>query len=423
MSDRPRRCPVTDFDHHSAEHSDDPVASYRRLRSKTPVAWTDAHDGYWVVSDWEGMEQVATDDDTFSSARHEAGGEGLSVLIPKSPVALHIPIEIDPPEFQGYRRIVMQFAKPSAIKAVQPMVERYATAFLDSVIEKGECDLADVVELPAIVTVDWLGLDPRDYMRYSSAMFAVIACHPDSDEYRQASTVDIPEIERQVREVIADRRANPRDDVISGFTQADLDGRPLTDDEIYSMAELLISGGVGTTASLIGQSLVWLAANPDERQRLIDQPELLEGPALEELLRVFSPTQALARTVMTDTEIHGCPIPAGDRLLVAWASANRDPERFPDPDKVDLERTPNRHAAFGVGIHRCAGLHLARAMSRTLIGQILERMPDYEVDFDGLERYPDQGVNVGWKTIPTTFTPGPRRGPTLEELLAAQSGD
>jgi cytochrome P450 len=421
MTAPPGRCPVTYFDHHSPAHAADPVLGYRRQREQSPIAWTDAHGGYWVISGWDAMAQAAGDDELFSSARHESGGDGLAILIPKSPVAPHIPIEIDPPQFQLYRRLLMQLTKPTAIKLLEPMVERYTTKFIDDVIEAGECDLASVVEVPAIVTIDWIGLDPRDYRRYSSSLFAVIACHPDSPEYRHAAEVEIPRIEHTVRTLITDRRRQPGTDVITALTQADFDGRRLTDDEIYSMAELLISGGVGTTASLVGQAVVWLARNPAERARLIENPALLEDTALEELLRVFSPTQALARTVMRDVEFHGCRLRKGDRALISWASANRDPAQFPDADRVDLERWPNRHAAFGIGVHRCAGLHLARAMSRSLIGQILGRMPDYEVDFDKLERYPDQGVNVGWKRIPTRFTPGPRRGPGLWAELAGAS--
>jgi cytochrome P450 len=399
-----------DFDHHSPEHADDPVGSYRHQREQAPVAWTNAHGGFWIITSWAGMAAVASDDATFSSMRHDTGGDGLAILIPKSPVAPHIPIELDPPEFQPYRRILMSFAKPTAIERLQPMIDRYTTAFIDDVIERGECDLASVVEVPAIVTIDWLGLDPATYRRYSSAMFSVIACHPDSAEYRRAATIDIPAIEEDVREQIALRRNEPADDVLTGLVRADLDGRQLTDDEVYSMAELLITGGVGTTASLVGQALVWIARHPAERRRLIEDRALLEDTALEEFLRVFSPTQALARTVTKDVELLGCPLRDGDRVLVSWAAANRDPDQFPDPDTVDLGRLPNRHAAFGIGIHRCAGLHLARTMSRSIIGQVLERMPDYEVDVAGLERYPDQGINVGWKRIPTRFTPGERRG-------------
>jgi len=130
--------------------------------------------------------------------------------------------------------------------------------------------------------------------------------------------------------------------------------------------------------------------------------------AIEEFLRYFSPTQALARTVTQDTEFEGCPMKKGDRVLLAWNSANRDAEQFENPDEVDIERWPNRHTAFGLGVHRCAGSHLGRSMAKELLSQILNRMGDYVVDLDALEAYPHQGTNTGWQRIPATFTPGPR---------------
>jgi cytochrome P450 len=175
------------------------------------------------------------------------------------------------------------------------------------------------------------------------------------------------------------------------------------------MIELLISGGVGTTASLVSQTLVHLARHPGQRQRLIDEPDLMPR-AVEEFLRAFSPTQALARTVTRDVEFRGCPMRKGDRALLAWSSANRDPAQFDCPDEVDLDRWPNRHTAFGMGVHRCAGAHLGRAIARELLGQILRRMPDYRIDESGLETYAHQGVNAGYQRIPATFTPGPRLG-------------
>jgi len=170
---------------------------------------------------------------------------------------------------------------------------------------------------------------------------------------------------------------------------------------------------VGTTASLVSQTLVWLYQHQDVRTDLIEHPEKLPN-AVEEFLRYFSPTQALARTVASDTEFHGCALSKGDRVLLVWASANRDSAQFSDPDALDIERWPNRHTAFGVGIHRCAGSHLGRAMAIELLGQILERMPDYEVRLDLLQPYPHQGTNTGWRSIPATFTPGQRRGPVLD---------
>ncbi len=177
---------------------------------------------------------------------------------------------------------------------------------------------------------------------------------------------------------------------------------------MFGITDLLISGGTGTTASLVSQVLVWLHQHQDVRARLAADPSLLDK-AIEEFLRFFSPTQALARTVTRDTEFHGCPMKQGDRVLVSWSSANRDETMFEDPDQINIDRWPNRHTAFGIGVHRCAGSHLARKMAHSVLSQILERMPDYEIDTSNLQRYPDQGTNVGYRSIPATFTPGERR--------------
>ena len=237
----------------------------------------------------------------------------------------------------------------------------------------------------------------------------MLAHRVGSPEHAHAVEVDIPWMEHTITEAIAERRREPRDDVISILLEAEVDGQPITDDAVYSIVELLISGGVGTTASLVSQTLVHLYRHPDQRTRLAEHPELLDR-AVEEFLRVFSPTQALARTVTHDVDFHGCPMKKGDRVLLAWSSANRDPGQFERPDEVDLDRWPNRHTAFGMGIHRCAGAHIGRAIARELIRQVITRMPDYVVDLDGLEAYPHQGVNAGFQRIPTTFTPGRRLG-------------
>lgn len=403
---------VAEFDHNSQAHSRDPVGSYRALREKCPVAWTEAHGGYWVMSGYDSVFDAARDDEVFSSARNSYGGEGLTVVIPKTPMHLHIPIEIDPPEFRKWRKLINPITSPVAVQRMTGLVEKYTTWFIDEVIETGECDFSQVIGVPSIVTVDWLGLPVADWHRYSFLHHATLTAVPGSDEYVKATTVEMPYCSQQMREVIAARRAEPRDDVISYLVHQEVDDRPVSDEEVFSMVELLLAGGVGTTASLVSQTLVWLYQHRDVRQTLIEHPEKQER-AIEEFLRYFSPTQALARTVAKDAEFHGCPVHTGDRVLLAWASANRDPSQFEDPDTLDIERWPNRHTAFGVGVHRCAGSHLGRAMARELIGQVLGRMPDYVIDLDRVEPYPHQGTNTGWRRIPATFTPGPRRGEAL----------
>ncbi len=405
------RCPVVDFDHNSAKHAADPVASYRELRSQHKVAWSEANGGYWILSGYDSVFEAARDDDVFSSARSSAGGEGLTVVIPKTPMHMHIPIELDPPDFRPFRKIVNAITAPAAVGRMTQMIEYYCTWFVDRIIERGSCDFTEIVGVPSIVTIDWLGLPLEDWSRYASAHQATLARPRDSDEFKQAVEVDLPYLAEQMHATIAARRAEPRDDVISVLLAQEVDGRPVTDDEVFSMVDLLVAGGTLTTANLVSQSLVWLYKNPDVRQQLIDHPEMIER-AVEEFLRYFAPSQALARTIVQDVDFHGCPMKTGDRALLAWASANRDEAGgFENPDEVDIERWPNRHTSFGIGIHRCAGSHLGRAMGRQLITEVITRMPDYVIDLDAVVPYKAQGANAGFISVPATFTPGPRRLP------------
>jgi len=401
------RCPVVHFDHNSDEHSADPAGSYRALREQTPVAWSEAHGGYWVLSDYRAVFEAARNDQTFSSERTEYGGDGLAVVIPKTPVAFHIPIEVDPPEFRKWRKIINPITAPAAVARMEGLVRHYVTWFIDEIIEAGQCDMADVIGVPSIVTVDWLGLNVDDWKRYAFAHHAALAAVPGSDIWKHAMEVDFPYLDGVTREVIAARRADPQDDVISYLVKAEVDDRVVTDDEVYAMVDLLLAGGVGTTASLVSNTVVWLYQHQDVRAELAGDLSLLDK-AIEEFLRFFSPTQALARTVMEDTDMLGCPMQKGDRALLSWASANRDPSQFENPDEIDIHRWPNRHTAFGLGVHRCAGSNLGRFMAKELLGQILTRMGDYVVDVDALEAYPHQGTNTGWQHIPATFTPGER---------------
>lgn len=404
-----RRTPVAEFDHNSAEHSADTVASYRELRKQAPVAWTEAWGGYWVLSGYDAVFDAARDDDLFSSARvEEFGVTGQSVTIPQKPVHIHIPLELDPPESQKYRSIMNKLITPKQVKKLLPMIEKYVEMFIDELIETGEADFSTLTGVPAIVTVTWMGLPVKDWRRHASLHHAVLAEPVGSPAYKQAVEVDMPIITKQVKDVMADRRVNPQDDAISFIMSQEIDGRPITDEEAFGMIELLVSGGVGTTASLTGQALVWLSENPDVREQLRENPDLMQT-AIEEFLRVFSPTQALSRTVMQDIEFHGATMKRGDRALLSWASANRDgADAGENPDVVDITRTPNRHLAFGVGSHRCAGSHLARPMARLMLTKIIERMPDYKVDLENTVMYGAQGVNKGYLRVPTTFTPGER---------------
>jgi cytochrome P450 len=402
------RCPVVHFDHNSPEHAADPVASYRALRTEHPVAWSDSNGGYWIISGYEAVFEASRDDDVFSSARSSDGGEGLTVVIPKTPMHLHIPIELDPPEFRKYRKIINAVTAPAAVERMTPMIDFYCSWFVDQVIERGECDVTELIGVPSIVTVDWLGLPIEGWQRFASAHRATLAHPRGSAEYTHAVDVDHPFLAEQMRTTIAARHREPQGDVISFLLAQTVDGRPLTEDEVFSIVDLLVAGGTVTTSNLVSQALIWLHRNPDVRRRLIDEPELLDR-AIEEFLRCFAPSQALARTVTKDVEFHGCSLKKGDRALLVWASANRDEAGgFDQPDELDIERWPNRHTSFGIGIHRCAGSHIGRAIAKRLLVEVLTRMPDYAIDLEGLVPYASQGANYGYARVPARFSPGPR---------------
>ncbi|GAA3938468.1 cytochrome P450 [Microbacterium soli] len=413
------REPMVDFDHNSPEHSADTVASYRALRDKAPVAWTEAWGGYWVLSGYDPVFDAARDDDLFSSARHEdLGVTGQAITLPQKPMHIHLPIELDPPESQKYRSIMNKLITPRRVSTLMPMIEKYVDMFIDELIESGEADFSTLTGVPAIVTITWLGAPLKDWRRHAMFHRALLAEPVGSEGYRHAIEEELPYLTAQVKRTIAERRREPREDGISFVVNQKIDGREMTDEEAFGMIELLISGGVGTTASLTGQALVWLSEHPDQRELLRKNPEMMQT-ALEEFLRVFSPTQALSRTVMADTEFHGVKMRRGDRALLAWASANRDGADAGDsPDDVDITRSPNRHLAFGVGSHRCAGSHLARPMARTILSKIIERMPDYTVDLERTVRFSAQGVNTGYLSVPARFTPGEKVYPneSLSEL-------
>lgn len=401
------RTPVVDFDHNSAEHSADTVQSYRNLRKQAPVAWSEAWGGYWVLSGYDAVFDAARDDDLFSSARHEEFGvTGQAITLPQKPLHIHYPIELDPPESQKYRSIMNKLITPKQVKVLMPMIDKYVDMFIDEMIETGNADFANLTGVPAIVTITWLGLPLKDWRKHASFHRNILSEPVGSDGYNKAVSEEMPYLVDVIKQTIHEHKENPTDDAVSFIVQQEIEGRPITAEESFAMLELLISGGVGTTASLTGQALVWMSENPEVREHLRENPEAMQA-ALEEFLRVFSPTQALSRTVMQDVEFHGVQLKRGDRALLAWSSANRDgADAGETPDDLDITRSPNRHLAFGVGSHRCAGSHLARPMAKSMLTKIINRMPDYKVDLEHTERYEAQGVNTGYRSVPTTFTPG-----------------
>ncbi|MEU6034436.1 cytochrome P450 [Actinomadura sp. NPDC047616] len=400
------------FDHHSAECTADPVAYYAAFRDRCPVGRTPAHGGFVYTTRYADVVRVARDDATFSSTREATGVDGVAIVIPSGPGLAQYPIELDPPASAPYRDLINPLLTPDAVDGLRPMIARHVTRVIDAFVEQGSADFVrDLTNpVPAAVTLDWLGFPEEDWARLVGPIHDIFAAPPDS-ERAQRGARGLAYMERRIRELVRARRAEPKDDAVGVLAAARRpdDGEPFAEDELVSVIGLLIAGGVDTTTSLTGSVLVHLSRHPDQRRRLTESPDLLET-ATEEFLRAFAPSQSMARTALTDAEIGGCPVRAGERVLIPWVAANHDPAVFPDPERVRLDRDASRHLSFGIGTHRCAGAHLARAMFREMITQVLTRLPDFRVLEDGLIGYPTSGNQTGWDAIPAVFTPGVRAG-------------
>ena len=389
---------ATDFDHLDPAFTADPHTIYDQLRDECPIAHTDRYHGVWTPTRYEDLAAIAHDHVRFSSR---------TILVTdraESPhdLGFHAPpITEDPPYHTDVRRLLLPVFSPAVVAAYEPITKAMADELIDGFIDDGACDAAvDYAQhVPIKVITRMLGIPDSDHPKFRDWIHRLVEESPlPGDGVFDA----IIEIGGYLAGHLEDHRTTPRDDIITHLLDARMpDGRPLTDEEILGVCILLLLAGIDTTWSAIGASLLHLATHPDDRQRLIDDPTLIHS-ATEEFLRVFAPV-TMAREVVEDTEIGGCPMRTGDRLLLPFPAANRDPEVFDRPDDVVLDREVNRHLAFGVGIHRCLGPNLARMELRVAIQTWLERIPDFELtDPDAITW--SAGQVRGPRTLPFAFT-------------------
>jgi cytochrome P450 len=404
--------PLVDLDHHSPTFAADPAGALRALRERCPVGWSPLYDGFWALTRYEDVNRVLGDAATFSS-RHdlEPGSPFRGVTIPPPPMRF-IPVEMDPPEFLGYRRLLNPMFSPGAVDRLRASMTNFADWCIDQVIEGGEIDLVyDLASpVPAMVTLELLGLPPGDWQRYSTT-FHDMASYPPGTPQLLDAFASAAGITADLRALISRRRADPervRRGAIDDLIDAEVDGAPIPDERLVDIVNLILAGGIDTTTGAAAGALVYLSAHPSHRQRLIDDPDLIETAA-EEFVRWVTPTPVLARTATCPVDIGGQAIGGHERVMANLFAANRDPAAFVQPDDVVLDRAPNRHASFGFGIHRCVGANLARAELQAMLARVLTRIPDFRVDETRAARYRTAGVQNGWITVPATFTPGARR--------------
>ena len=363
------------------------------MRANDPVHW----DGrVWGIAKYDDVKEVSKHPDLFSNA----GG----IRPDSGPVAMMI--DMDDPEHLKHRKLVNRGFTPRRVKESEAAVRQACDEIIDAVCQQGECDfVTDVAAwLPMIMIGDALGVAPEDratLLDWSDGMLKGLTGTEDGIERATEAFVGY---QKFAADAIAARRAEPTDDLMSVLVHAEVDGDRLTDDELVHESLLILIGGDETTRHVISGGMYQLLTNPDQKQKLLDDPSKIPA-AVEEMLRWVSPIKNMARTVTRDTELRGQTLHEGDKLLLLYPSANRDEEVFDDAFRFDVERHPNEHVAFGFGTHFCLGSSLARLELVCMFEHVLKRLPDIELADETEPQHRPANFISGYEEMPVRFTP------------------
>jgi hypothetical protein len=403
-----KTAPVTDwtsdFDVLDPRYIADPFSIWDDLRGTCPIAHTDRRISSWLPTRYEDVTAIAHDIEHFSSLRVAVipGGEddepdenydgpNLEYGLP--------PISADPPLHTWTRRLLLPWFSHRRVESYIPLTRDLCRSLIDGFIESGQADGAVdyAQQIPVRVIAHILGVSTEMSDSFTGWVRDVLEFADDPERRQRGAEGLLMYFIKQLEF----RRENPGEDLLSELLATEVEGKPLDDGIILGIAALVLIAGVDTTWSAIGSSLWHLATHPEDQKRLVADPELMPV-AVEELLRAYSPV-TMARLVTTDFEYGGCPMKEGDKVLMNFPAANRDPEVFEDPDVVQLDRAHNRHVAFGSGIHRCAGSNLARMELQVALEEWLARIPNFSLQ-EGKEIAWAGGQVRGPRLLPVVFS-------------------
>ena len=393
----------------------DPIAMRERtkwLRENDPVRWSEK-DGLWLITRYEDVEFCSKHQDIFTSA------QGVR---PGNPAKLGL-IDEDEPRHGNLRGLINRGFTPRMVKKLSEVFRAITTQAIDKVAKAGECDFVEdiAVPLPLRLIAYMIGIREEDYDDFHQWSDSMIAAdgNMDNPEIVARATQAFVSYAAYVTQIIEDRREKPKDDLVSILVGAKDDGQlmqfqdsgdhlgetanlDLHNDELLKILVLLLVAGNETTRNALSGGIELLIDNPDQRQKLIDDPSLLNS-AVEEMVRLVSPVNSFGRTATQDIELHDKQIKAGDCILLLYPSANRDAEQFEDPDSFKVDRAP-QHLGFGMGSHFCMGANLARMEMRVAFEELLRRLPDMEYTEGGPVIRPQALVRT-CERLAVRFTP------------------
>lgn len=402
VTSEPRTADPLVYDPYAYEIHEDPYPTYRRMRDEAPVYRNDERD-FWALSRHADVMAAFRDSERFSNSH------GVSIDPAASGPHAHKTMSflaMDPPQHGRMRGLVSRGFTPRRVAGMEENIRALTVEHLDACLDGGSFDfVADLAgKVPMDVISEMLGVGRAD--RAELRRLSDLLVH------REEGVTDVPPagveaaftLAGYYAELIAERRANPGDDLVSALCQAEVDGDRLSDDDMIAFLFLMVVAGNETTTKLLAHAWYWAWRNPDERAKAFGDPARIPD-WVEETLRYDTSSQMLARITLTDVELHGTTIPAGDRVLLLAGSANRDERAFAEPDRFDLDRDRESVgiASFGVGRHFCMGASLARLEARVVLEELVARIADYEIDEGGTSRV--HSVNVrGFATLPTSVT-------------------
>ena len=395
------------YDHFAQEYVVDPFPLWKRMRDEEPIARSEVHGGYYIVSRYDLIREAASDGNLFSSAQ--------STGIPPLPIVGMIPIDIDPPEQREYRRILNPAFNVDFVESREPQVRELAVKLIDPLVGLPEFEVSETLatQMPPRTTLDFIGVPEEDQP-------VVIKAVDDITRLRGSDPQEVVEagmaLMGAVGKLIEARKANPGNDLVDMIMKGryvepgrsagadrlasspggelggsdSAEGRELEDHEVIRMIAIILFGAIDTTSLALNGTLYYLATHPEAQAQLREHG--VSKTAVEEMVRWNCPVQGLGRTVTRDTELGGCPLKQGDKVMLMWASGNRQDDVFADPDEMDFDRRPNPHLGFGHGPHKCVGLNFGKLMMRVTMEEFLSRIGPFEL------ADPDSLVFVGGET-------------------------
>lgn len=365
---------VDGYDLYSDEFRADPQAQFGAMRSGCPVAHSDKWGGSWMFAGYDDIRDLARDTERFTSRAVEVAGPleaAGGLYLP--------PLTSDPPEHRPHRDVLMPYFMPARVAEMEPMIRAEARRLVDELARRGGGDVIEDFAQPLTLSVLTSILGVPDAGQITDWMIRMIRVGPMDQQVR---TDAVREIIAYIDRLLLERElaGNTGTDLLSYLNRARIDGEPLSRKHRIGAGFLVLIAGADTTWSAIGAALWHLATRPEDRQSLLDRPELLNS-AVEEFLRYYAPV-TVGRLALRDVEAHGRCVHAGERVVLPFAAANRDPSIFEDPDELQIDRRRNRHVTFGSGAHRCLGSNLARLELRVTLEEWLRAMPHFRLAKD-----------------------------------------